>query len=314
VKIGLAAALLLAAVLFPLATGEGYFTHLAITMLIFSMLAASLNVLMGYTGLVSMAHGAFFGIGGYTSGILAVRHGVPFWLAVPAAAFMTAVIALAVGVPSFRTRGVYYIIVTVAFQIIASEIFDNWHTMTGGGLGLKGIPRPGGTLWQSKIGYYYLTLVVALTVHAALAGLIRSPIGLSLMAIRDNETKALAMGLSPIRYKIFAFVLAAAVAGVAGSVYVHYVEYAHPDFFNFFVSVDLFLAVMLGGAGTIAGPLFGVFVLGMLREVLHEFVAVRLLLFGILLVALIVFLPQGALRPLVSYARALVPPTRLTKG
>ena len=134
------------------------------------------------------------------------------------------------------------------------------------------------------------------------------------MAIRDNETKALAMGLSPIRYKIFAFVLAAAVAGVAGSVYVHYVEYAHPDFFNFFVSVDLFLAVMLGGAGTIAGPLFGVFVLEMLREVLHEFVAVRLLLFGILLVALIVFLPQGALRPLVSYARALVPPTRLTKG
>jgi len=101
VKIGLAAALLLAAVLFPLATREGYFTHLAITMLIFSMLAASLNVLMGYTGLVSMAHGAFFGIGGYTSGILAVRHGVPFWLAVPAAAFMTAVIALAVGVPSF---------------------------------------------------------------------------------------------------------------------------------------------------------------------------------------------------------------------
>lgn len=303
-KIALAAALLLAAGLFPLAAGEGYFTHLAITMLIFSMLAASLNVLMGYTGLVSIAHGAFFGIGGYTSGILAVRHGVPFWLALPAAALVTAAIALAVGVPSFRTRGVYYIIVTVAFQIIASEIFDNWHTMTGGGLGLKGIPRPSGTAFQSKVGYYYLTLAIALAVHTALARVIRSPLGLALMAIRDNETKALAMGLSPIRYKVVAFVLAAAVAGLAGSVYVHYVEYAHPDFFNFFVSVDLFLAVMVGGAGTIAGPLVGVFVLEVLREVLHEFVAVRLLLFGILLVVLIVFLPEGALRPLVGYARA----------
>ena len=313
-KAALAAVLVLAAGVFPLAAREGYFTHLAITMLVFSMLAASLNLLMGYTGLVSIAHGAFFGIGGYTSGILAVRHGVPFWLALPAAALVTALIALAIGLPSFRTRGVYYIIVTVAFQIIASEIFDNWHTVTGGGLGLKGIPRPGGTLFQSKVGYYYLTLVIALAVHAGLAGVIRSPLGLSLMAIRDNETKALALGLSPIRYKLFVFVLAAAVAGLAGSVYVHYVEYAHPDFFNFFVSVDLFLAVMLGGAGTVAGPLFGVFVLEVLREVLHEFVAARLLLFGILLVVSIVFLPQGALRPLAGYARSRLPLRPVTKS
>jgi branched-chain amino acid transport system permease protein len=303
-----------AAVLVPLAAGEGYFTHLAITLLVFSMLAASLNLLMGYTGLVSIAHGAFFGIGGYTSGILAVRHGVPFWLALPAAALVCAAVALAVGLPSFRTRGVYYIIVTVAFQIIASEIFDNWHTMTGGGLGLKGIPRPGGALWQSKVGYYYLTLLIALAVHGVVVATIRSPIGLALMAIRDNETKALAMGLDPLRYKVFVFVLAAGLAGLAGSVYVHYVEYAHPDFFNFFVSVDLFLAVMLGGAGTIWGPLFGVFVLEALREVLHEFVAVRLLLFGILLVVLIVFLPQGALRALAGYARSRLPLRPATKS
>src|SRR2546425_12347588 len=129
------------------------------------------------------------------------------------------------------------------------------------------------------------------------------------MAIRDNETKALAMGLSPIRYKIFAFVSAAGLAGVAGSLYVHYVEYAHPDFFNFFVSVDLFLAVMLGGVGTVYGPPFGVLVLEVLRELLHEFVALRILLFGVLLVGLIVFLPEGVLLPLTRAASKLQPGT-----
>ena len=127
------------------------------------------------------------------------------------------------------------------------------------------------------------------------------------MAIRDNETKALMTGVSALRYKLFAFVLAAGLAGLAGSLYVHYVEYAHPDFFNFFVSVDLFLAVMLGGTGTVYGPAFGVLVLEVLREVLHEFVAFRLLLFGVLLVALIVFLPEGVLRPLARVARRLAP-------
>jgi branched-chain amino acid transport system permease protein len=297
----------LAALLFPLVARESYFTHLAITILVFSILAGSLNLLMGYTGLVSIAHAAFFGIGGYTSGILTARHAVSFWLALPAAAVVAAAVALAIGLPSFRTRGIYYIIVTVAFQLIASEVFDNWYKMTGGGLGLRGIPRPGGAVFQSKIGYYYLALAVALVVQLIIARVIRSPLGLALMAIRDNETKAVMMGVSPLRYKLFAFVFAAGLAGVAGSLYVHYVEYAHPDFFNFFVSVDLFLAVMLGGVGTVYGPPFGVLVLEVLRELLHEFVALRLLLFGVLLVGLIVFLPEGVLPPLARAVRKLRP-------
>jgi branched-chain amino acid transport system permease protein len=113
------------------------------------------------------------------------------------------------------------------------------------------------------------------------------------------------MGVSPLRYKLFAFVFASALAGVAGSLYVHYLEFAHPDFFNFAVSVDLFLTVMLGGAGTMYGPLFGVLVLEVIREVLHEFVALRLLLFGLLLIALILFLPEGVLLPLVRQFRRL---------
>ena len=310
------AALLLApALLFPLLGQEGYFTHLAITMIIFSILASSLNLLMGYTGLVSIAHAAFFGIGAYTSGILATRYGVPFWIALAAGIACAALIAFGIGLPSFRTRGIYYIIVTVAFQLIASEIFDNWYAMTGGGLGLKGVPRPGPILlpflpelsFRTKVGYYYIVLVFAFLSHYVIIRIIRSPIGISLMAVRDNETKARMMGMNPLGYKIFALVLASGLAGLAGSLYAHYLEYAHPDFFNFFVSVDLFLAVMLGGAGTVYGPLFGVLVLEVIREVLHEFVAFRLLLFGILLVLLIVFLPEGLLAPLVRSARRLMP-------
>lgn len=279
-------------------------------MLISSVLAASLNLLMGFSGLVSMAHAAFFGIGGYASAILTVRHGVSFWLALPLAMIVTAVIALGIGVPSFRTRGIYYIIVTIAFQLIASEVFDNWSTMTGGGLGLKGIPRPAGAIFATRLGYYYLTLAIVLGAHLLIVRVLRSPLGRALTAIRDNETKALMMGVSPLRYKLFAFVFASALAGVAGSLYVHYLEFAHPDFFNFAVSVDLFLTVMLGGAGTMYGPLFGVLVLEVIREVLHEFVALRLLLFGLLLITLILFLPEGLLIPLARQLRRLLPTSR----
>ena len=307
-RLGLAVAVVLAC-LFPLVAGDGYLTHLVILMMISSVLATSLNLLMGFSGLVSMAHAAFFGIGGYASAILTARHGVSFWLALPIAVMVTALIALAIGVPSFRTRGIYYIIVTIAFQLIASEVFDNWSSMTGGGLGLKGIPRPG-QLFASRLGYYYLTLVIVLAAHLLIVRVLRSPLGRALSAIRDNETKALMMGVSPLRYKLFAFVFASALAGVAGTLYVHYLEFAHPDFFNFAVSVDLFLTVMLGGAGTMYGPLFGVLVLELIREVLHEFVALRLLLFGALLIALILFLPEGVLLPLARRLRRLFPAPR----
>ena len=293
--------------------GEGYVTHVAIILLIFAILASSLNLLMGYTGLVSIAHAAFFGIGGYTSGLLVLRLGVPFGAALVLASVVTALIALAVGVPSFRTRGIYYIIVTVAFQLIASEVFDNWYGLTGGGVGLRGIPRPGpvavpglgAIAFDSKVTYYYLVLAVTVLVHVALARVVRSGIGVALMAVRDNETKALMMGASPLAYKTFAFVLASGLAGLAGSLYVHYLEYAHPDFFGFAISVDVFLAVILGGAGTLYGPAFGVLVLEVLREALQQFAALRLLVFGVLLVVLIVFLPEGLLPPLWRAARRL---------
>lgn len=307
------AAGLAAAVVLPLLTGDGYVLHLAVDILIFAMLAASLNLLMGYAGLVSIAHAAFFGIGGYASAILALRHGVPFWAAFGLAPLVTAAVALVVGLPSFRTRGIYYIIVTVAFQVIASEVFDNWYSMTGGGLGLRGVPRPGplpflpGVAFDRDVPYYYLVLVVSVAVQALVIAIVRSPFGIALMAVRDNETKARMMGVNPLGPKTLAFVLASAVAGLAGSLYVHYLQYANPEFFTFSVSIDLFLAVMLGGVGTLWGPPFGVIVLEVIRELLRDTVALRLLLFGALLVVLIVFLPEGLLPPLGRLAHRLLP-------
>lgn len=294
----------------PYIGGEGYLTHMTILLLIFSVVASSLNLLMGYTGLVSIAHAAFFGIGAYTSGVLVLSTGLTFWLALPAAGVVTGLIALGIGLPSFRTRGVYYIIVTVAFQLIATELFDNWYELTGGGLGLRGVPRPpelalpfGTVSFESRISVYYLILVCVVALHAALIIVLRSPLGVALQAVRDNETKARMMGLNPVVYKSFAFVFAAMLAGTAGSLYAHYLEYAHPDFFSFAVSVDLFLAVMLGGAGTLWGPVFGVVLLEIIREVLHEFAQIRLLLFGGLLIVLIAFLPDGLFLPIARWWR-----------
>jgi branched-chain amino acid transport system permease protein len=301
---------LVAALALPQVGGEGYLTHMAILLLIFSVLASSLNLLMGYTGLVSIAHAAFFGIGAYTSGALLLRTGLSFWLALPAAAVVTGVVALGIGLPSFRTRGVYYIIVTVAFQLIASELFDNWYELTGGGLGLRGVPRPpplalpfGTISFDSKVSSYYLVLAFAVALHGAVIAVLRSPLGVALQAVRDNETKARMMGLNPLVYKTFAFVFAAVLAGIAGSLYAHYLEYAHPDFFSFAVSVDLFLAVMLGGVGTLWGPMVGVVLLEVIRELLQEFAKLRLLLFGTLLVVLMVFLPEGLLTPVARWYR-----------
>ncbi|OGP51810.1 MAG: hypothetical protein A3K30_01110 [Deltaproteobacteria bacterium RBG_13_51_10] len=306
---------ILLGIIFPFIGQEGYITHLGITILIFSILASSLNLLMGYTGLVSMAHGAFFGIGAYTSAILMMRGGFPFLAALVLATAFTGLIALGLSLPSFRTKGIYYVIVTIAFQLIVSEIFDGWYAMTGGGLGLRGIPKPGqislpllGALsFKSKLGYYYLAFFFTLLVHLGIGRLLKSPVGISLMAIRDNETKALMMGLSPLFYKIFAFVLASALAGMAGGLYAHYLEFAHPDLFSFFVSVDIFLMVMLGGAGTFFGPPFGVFVLEMIREFLHEFVALRLFIYGVMLVIIIIFLPEGLLKPLTLLVKRVFP-------
>ena len=288
----------------PLIGGEGYFTHLAIVVLVFSILASSLNLLIGYTGLVSIAHAAFFGIGAYASGVVVARYKVPVWLGFCAAVALAALVAAALSLPSFRTRGIYYGIVTVAFQLISSEVFDNWYRVTGGGLGLKGIPRPA-AVFQSKVWYYYLTLAFVLAVHFAIVRLTQSSFGLALMAIRDNETKALMLGLRPLRYKAAVFVIAAGFAGLAGSLYAHYIEYAHPDFFNFAVSIDVFLMVVLGGAGTLYGPPVGVLVVEFLREVLHGFAALRLIIFGTMLVLIILFLPQGVVPASVAWARRL---------
>ncbi len=301
---------------FPLLGGEGYYTHLAITILIFSIFASSLNLMLGYTGLVSIAHAAFAAIGAYTSGILTLRYGVPFWLALPAAGASTGLIALILGPPSFRMRGIYYIISTIAFQLIVTEVVEGWYTVTGGGIGLGGIPRPDAIqlpflpalTFQSKVTYYYLVLAIAFGVQWAIARVVRSPLGASLMAIRDNETKALMMGIRPLGYKVFAFVFASSLAGVGGGLYVHYLQFSHPDMFNFFVSVDMFLMVVLGGAGTLYGPLLGVVVLQMLTELLRDFMALRLLIYGVLLVVIIVFLPDGLVKPLSAGARRLFTP------
>jgi branched-chain amino acid transport system permease protein len=281
-------------------------SHLGITLLIFSILASSLNLMMGYTGLVSIAHAAFFGVGAYTSGLLMLRAGWWFGPALVAATAVTAAIALGIGLPSFRTRGIYYIIVTVAFQLIASEVFDNWYDVTGGGVGLRGVPRPSG--FDSKVSYYYLVLAVAVLVHAVIVRVLRSPVGTALMAVRDNETKARMLGVNPLGYKTFAFVFGSALAGLAGGLYTHYLEYAHPDFFSFTVSVDIFLAVILGGAGTLWGPPLGVLLLEAMREVLQDFAALRLLIFGALLIVLMAFLPDGVLGTLRRLRRRYAEP------
>jgi branched-chain amino acid transport system permease protein len=297
--------------LLPMMISVKYFLHLSILALIWVIIAQGQNLIQGYTGYVSITQAGFMGIGAYCSALLSLKLGISVWITILVAPIFAAVFAIIVGFPSLRVKGHYFAIMTLAYNMVIFIVLLNFSRLTNGEAGLPGIQRPagisGGFLdFNNRVVYYYLVLIAAALV-TGLAGLIvHSRVGKILIAIRQNEDLVGATGITAWKYKLFAFVMSAAFAGFAGALYAHYQRFINPEVFGVAQSLDAILAVILGGSGTIIGPIIGAFTVVFLPEYLRFADSLRLIVYGLILVLVTIFMPKGIIFVVRSlYARLI---------
>ncbi len=273
-----------------------YLLHLAILAGIYIILAVSLNLIIGYAGQVSLGHAAFYGIGAYASALAALHWHFPFPLAALSAMLITGGCGLALGLPTLRLKEDYLAIVTLGFGVIVDLVFLNLE-VTGGPDGLVGIPSPRlfGLSFRPQPSYLLLVALAVFFVLGFTYLLVRSYHGRALRAIRDHETTAQVMGINTPAYKIVIFTLAAALAGLAGSLYAHYITFINPESFGLHTSILILCMVVVGGMGSIAGSVLGAVALAVLPEMLRQFQAYQDLIYGALLVTLLIWRPEGLL-------------------
>ena len=317
-RLGGLAALLVSAFALPQLVTVPYFMHLIILALIWVILAQGQNLIQGFVGYVSIAQAGFMGIGAYFSTLLSVKLGWSVWTTLWIAPLFTALVSVLVGYPSLRVKGHYFAIVTLAYNMVIFTILLTFSSVTGGEAGISNVPRPSEFSllgWvmnfegRSNTAYYILVLLSALLATGLCAIILHSRVGRVLVAIRQNESLADAMGVSTWRYKLFAFVVSAGLAGFAGALYAHYIGFLNPEPFGVDQSLNAILAVILGGSGTLAGPVVGAFAVTFLPEYLRIADSYRLVTYGFILVVATIFLPRGLVpvaQNLMTRAKALL--------
>jgi branched-chain amino acid transport system permease protein len=301
------AAIILAGVLTLLALPHvlsTYYLGLVIQMMIFALFAMSLDLLIGYAGLASLGHASYFGVAAYTTGLVALRLGWNVWFALPAGLLLAAVTATLFGLLALRTRGSYFLMITLALSQVVWGIAFGWRTLTGGDDGLPDVPRPNLDLpWSltDSTPFYYFVLVFAAIGTLLLMRIVASPFGHALRGIRESETRMLALGYNVWRYKLVAFVLAATFAGLAGCLYVYYNRFVSPDYLHVARSAEVLLMVILGGAGTLIGPAIGAALIVLLQNIVSGYTERWLIVLGVVYVLVALLAPRG----LVGFVRDL---------
>ncbi len=262
---------------------------------IYAIAVMGLGILLGFTGQMSLAQAAFLGIGAYTSGWFTTHLGWPVWPAMACAVLLSALVGLAVGYPCLRLSGHYLALATIGFGIITQLVLINWKDVTNGSDGMTGIPPPSIGPWTlDTYGTYYYLVLAAVLVCAYVAWRIKTTrVGRALHAIRENEIAARATGIDATRYKIIAFVLAGAYAGLAGSLLAHDIKFVSPDSYSFDQSVVFLVMLILGGSSSITGAIVGAVLLTMLPEVLRPLKSSYIMVYGAAVIAMIIFMPQG---------------------
>jgi branched-chain amino acid transport system permease protein len=265
--------------------------------LILGLFAMSLDLLVGYTGLDSFGHAAVYGLGAYTTALLLLHTGLPLLLAVPAGAMFTAVVAAPMAWLCTRTTGVSFAMLTLAFAQLLYAVAYKWQSVTGGSDGLAGVPRtpgPFGVDWfTSRLGFYYLVAGCVVGAFLLCRQFVRSPVGTTLLAIRENERRADALGYDPRAYKILVFVVAALLGGLAGSLYAPFAGFASPDLFFWLLSGQVLVMVIIGGAGTLAGPIVGAAFFYLLEHYLSAITNSWALVLGLIFIGFVLFVPEG---------------------
>ena len=273
-----------------------YYLGLVIQMMIFALFAMSLDLLIGYTGMASLGHAAYFGVAAYATGLLALKLGWSVWLALPAGLLVAALTATLFGFLALRTRGSYFLMITLALSQVVWGIAFGWRSLTGGDDGLPEVPRPNlGLPWPltDETPFYYFVLFCIGVGTFLLIRIVSSPFGFALRGIRESETRMLSLGYNVWRYKLAVFVLAATFAGLAGCLYVYYNRFVSPDYLQVVRSAEVLLMVILGGAGTLIGPAIGAALIVLLDNVVSTYTERWLLVLGVIYVVVALFAPRG---------------------
>jgi branched-chain amino acid transport system permease protein len=272
--------------------------------LIYSIAALGIMLLAGFTGLFSLGHAAFLGVGAYTQAVLS-NAGVPFPLALLGAGTLSAATGWVVGLPALRVKGIYLGMATLSFGFIVEEVLARWESVTGGNAGMH-IEKPNlfGWVLETEIQFYFLCLLITVLATLGIVNLLRAPTGRAFVAIRDSEISAQSMGIHLARYKTLSFALSAGLAGIAGALYVHKLQFISPDQFNILQSIDLLLMIVIGGLGSIHGAFLGaIFLITMpqliamvkdyLPTVVGQAPGLQGLVYGLVLIAFVLFEPMG---------------------
>jgi branched-chain amino acid transport system permease protein len=283
----LGAALVIAAL--PWLITSPYWRGILILCAMNVLLAMGLNLVIGYTGQLNLGQSAFFAIGAYVTTILVKSHGWNFWLAALAAVVSAGVVGLALAAFAVRLRGHYLAIASLGFAVITYQVLINWEKVTEGVRGIYGILPP----VASSIGLFYVIAGIALVVYWLMDNLVRSPIGDTLRAVREDEVSAASLGVRSALWKAFAFSIGAGVAALAGCFYPGFVGTLVPDAFNIIESFTMMAMVIVGGMGTMIGPVIGAVILTILPEWLRGFGELRLMIYGLALTLVVLFMPGG---------------------
>ncbi len=294
-KIILIILLCVALVILPQVNHKSYVMGVMCRIFMYTILAGSLNVINGYSGQFNIGHAGFYCVGAYFEAILATKLGISFWIALPLAGIFTALIGLLVSLPTLRLRGIYLAIVTLGFSEIIRLVALNWDSVTGGPNGIKGVPAPVlfGTRLSTSAKYYYVFLVLAILFLFITSRVIKSRVGRAWISIREDELAARSLGVETSRYKAMNFMYGAFWAGIAGAAFAPYFKFIASDMFTLDEGFNILSMVIIGGQGTLIGPIVGSTLINFLTEVLRPVSEYRLVIYALLIIITMWVRPQG---------------------
>ena len=295
----------------PFVVQNNFQLRVIMLFLIYALVAMGLNILVGLVSLVSLGQAGIYALGAYTVGVLTVKYDWPLFATMGAAVVSSAIVGVVLAYPSVRVRGVYLAVVTIAFGLIVQNVVIDWRTVTGGTLGISNIPRANlGFGPLDTTGLYTLIAGIMFAAFLLHHNLIYSRYGRAMHAVAQSETAASSLGINPANQRVFAFVISAVYAGIAGALYAYLNRYVNPDTFSFSDSIRFLLMVILGGSGTTLGPLIGAGILTWIPNLLQAFGKWQLFVYGALLAAVIFLMPKGIIGTLNSWLRALISRSR----
>lgn len=283
---------------------DSYYLNLMFMIGIFVIACAGMNIIIGYCGIVSIGHAGLMAIGAYASSFLSTKYGLSFWLVALIGIIASLIIGSLIAIPTIRAGGVYLSMITIAFGVVIHEVLIRWDGVTGGPLGISGIPKPqlGSYTFDLK-GMYLLVLVIALAALLLVRNLRRSSWGRAMIATKENEIAAASLGIRKFKAQYAGFAISSVLAGLAGAIYAHTNSFISPDTYHFPTSVQLVLIVILGGAGRMLGPVIGAAIIVFLPELL-DMEKLRMALYGGIMFAVLYFLPKGIAGTLAGWASA----------